>query len=529
MSKKITPSQLVPATSHFSTVHPVSTVETLQQLRVKGKGLHTSIGENYNNALFGRDSAIAARELLTRDSSVAHDAIIALAELQGTEANDQSDEEPGRIIHEDRDFDTWQATFLKRVPLLAASYLWGGNQKEMTTYFSMDSTPLFLLLAGDYAKQNPIVLQELITRKNGQKTTVEQCVVDAANWLSSHITPEGLVEIARHNPTGLIHQTWKDSPSGYIQEDGSALNVSKPIAYLEVQSLTVDALTSAAHLMGDERSIESHAWEENAEKVAKTTLEKFWLDDVQYFASAIDKDDDGNQRVSDVQQSDPGWMLNSTIFDTLPESTRQKYVTGIVKKLFSDDFLTDAGLRTRSVQYINTLEVADYHGSRATWPIDTYMTAKGLRKQGLPKLADQLEARIMNSVNMAGNFYEFFYVEPDGKVLLDPEKARVDQPNAEDLPAQMFPEAGIAWTVAAMMMIKYRRGHELNNEAIQKGSWQDELEQEVTSEIKNISIIKTVKQLQQSYPDQPKIYLDFVKGNTKIVGILAKIATQYLP
>ncbi|MEO6109503.1 MAG: amylo-alpha-1,6-glucosidase [Candidatus Saccharimonadales bacterium] len=488
-----------------------SAIQALARIRVPGVGVHPSRGTNFNNTLFGRDSAITSRELLDHDPEVAHDAILALATLQGTGYQDSTDEEPGRIHHENREFSEWHAPFRNKTTRLAASIIWGGTTQEMNTYFSMDSTPLYVLMVADYAKKFPSILDEVVTQRNGEYASIKQSLIAAADWMVSHITSEGLVEIARHNKYGLTHQTWKDSLTSYIHENGDSLNLSQPIAYIEVQSLVVDALSRASDTLEEDHPEKAAEWWSKAALISQSTIRRFWDEKDDYFVSSMDRNTSGELRKDGVEQSDPGWMLNSAIFDGLPEDKRQKFVTAITRQLFSPHFLTDAGIRSRSVKYIHSLPVADYHGAYTTWPLDTYFFAKGLRRQGLPRLAEQLESRILNAVNISGEFFEFYYVEPDGTVLLNPDAARKKLPGAKNLPAQFYPEEGFGWTIIAALVIKHRNTHRHRRQE-DPSAWQTVLEDNILSEIKHISPIKTVEELQARFKSNPGVYLDFSKG-----------------
>lgn len=491
-----------------------SAIHSLKRLRASPKGVHTSLGVKFNNTLFARDSAITARELIDQDRELAREVILTLASQQGTAVNQASDEEPGRIHHEYRDFHEWEISKAKKLPMIAASIIWGGDTQSFTSYFSMDSTPLYVLLIADYFDRDPSILDERVVQKDGREILITESLTAAADWMLSHKTDHGLAEVRRRNKYGLTHQTWKDSLTGYIHENGDSLNLSQPIAYLEVQGLIIEGLRRAAKVLSKQLPERALSWREGADEIARTTLHDFWDEDDQYFVSSLDRDRYGNLRKDGVEQSDPGWLLATSIFDDIPENDRRKYIMGIVAKLFSEDFLTDAGIRSRSVEYATTLGVADYHGALVSWPIDTYMIAKGLRRQGFPKLAEQLEARVLNSVNIAGDFYEFFYVEANGKVLLNPEAARKHHPGAKDFPAQMFPEKGIAWTVAATLMIKYRNSsHPTKTNLKSSRAWQAELEDDILAHIPDISPIEAASMLEEKFKAGPTIHLDFKKGS----------------
>lgn len=490
-------------------ITPSSAVMVTHRLRSEGKGLYTSEGEHFNNTIFARDSAIAARELFSRDPQIAHEVILTLASLQGVTHNKRSEEEPGRIHHESRNFASWESPKFAKEGFKLLSLVWGGNRQDMVTYFSLDSTALYALLVTDYAATDSSILNERVTRRDGKEITIEKSLRDSADWMSQHVTRDGLVEVPKHNKFALIHQTWKDSLTGYIREDGQPLNLSKPIAYLEVQALTTEALQRVSTVLPHSGKTEMYG--KKAAKVKQAILDRFWIPEREFFASAIDYDDRGEHRRIDVLQSDPGWLLQTSLFDNLSQSDREKYISGIVRGLFSPDFLTDAGIRTRSLQYAGLINAADYHGSLVTWPVDTFMSAKGLRRQGFPQLAEQLEARILNAVNMAGNFYEFFFVDTSGKALLDPNKAKYKHPGDRDWAVQMFPESNIAWTVAAIVAIKSQTtkggSAQKQSSSTKHVKWQRDLETEVLGKIKRISMIKRIDQLRLGKPEQPNIHI----------------------
>lgn len=504
--------------AHNLATDPSSALDTLSHLRIRGEGLYTSEGEHFNHTLFARDSAIAARELLERDPRIAHDVILMLASRQGTERDDNSDEEPGKIHHEDRDMDKWQAGTTNRLVRSAMSVIWGGTPKKMMTYFSMDSTPLYMILVSEYAALYPEILSETVTQQDGRDTSIATSLEEAADWIMSHKTKYGLIEVPRHNKYGLAHQTWKDSLTAYIHRNGESLNLSQPIAYLEVQVLVVDALRGAYSTLRKHVPKKARLWEQASNEIAESTLKNFWQEDSQFFISSIDKDHDGHPRRNTIEQSDPGWMLHTKIFDNLSASERKKYITGIITTLFSNKFLTDAGIRTRSVIYAKTLDVVDYHGSLVTWPIDTYMIAKGLRKQGFPKLAEQLEIRILNAINTSGDFYEFFFVEEDGTVIFDLKTAQKKLPGAKTLSVQLLPDTGIAWSVTAALMIKESIDHPEENS--QSAAWKKKLEVKILRNMPHVTLLETKKEMEKKFAIKPNVYLSTLKGDAKSIGDL---------
>jgi hypothetical protein len=89
------------------------------------------------------------------------------------------------------------------------------------------------------------------------------------------------------------------------------------------------------------------------------------------------------------------------------------------------------------------------------------MIAKGLRRQGFPELAEQLEARLLATANLLGSNYEFVVVDDAGRIVhpaLTRALAETLFPGTVGpLPTEMLPEVNIAWSVTAMLRIKSER------------------------------------------------------------------------
>ncbi len=496
-------------------------VSIMDGLRAGDNGIRTSIGKNYNNAIFGRDSSIVGDILTTVNPDITHNIIMALAKLQGVRTDKASNEEPGRIHHEYRKYRHRETHPIKKGVFKAVALLWGGDRQHMITYFSMDATPLYVLMVADYATVRPEILEKEVIRYDGKSASIHRSLMDAAGWMMRQVTDDGLVEVPRGNFFSLMNQTWKDSPSGYIQPDGRPLDITKPVAYLEMQGLMAEALTRVAHLLRDESAAEQ--WRDTAAKIRKAILTRFWQEPEHYFASAIQAGKRGDQVVATIE-SDPGWLLNTGLFDHLNQAEKEKYIGGIVRRLFSDDFMTDAGIRARALRYHRKLALADYHGSYTTWPIDSYMFSRGLRRQHLPLLADQVDARVIDAINKAGNFYEFFFVDANGRVVYDPRAAkspfhRRDGERVTTLLPAMMPESNIAWTVALGLELRHEDGK--MDEARDQKPWQAKLELAQLRSIKPLSLARILATTDQAVPSRAPIVLKEMQGQAAFAGQIA--------
>src|SRR4028119_702907 len=65
-----------------------------------GKGKVLSAGVPWFSTLFGRDSIIAASQIMMLDPTIACETLTILAEYQGKQDDDWRDEQPGKILHE---------------------------------------------------------------------------------------------------------------------------------------------------------------------------------------------------------------------------------------------------------------------------------------------------------------------------------------------------------------------------------------------------------------------------------------------
>src|SRR5205085_443403 len=80
--------------------------QSLERVRAEGGELYGSAGELFSDAVFGRDSAEAAEDVLHIRPDIAVEVILSLARLQGTvdapPGPNSNEEEVGKIHHEHR-------------------------------------------------------------------------------------------------------------------------------------------------------------------------------------------------------------------------------------------------------------------------------------------------------------------------------------------------------------------------------------------------------------------------------------------
>ncbi len=128
--------------------------------------------------------------------------------------------------------------------------------------------------------------------------------------------------------------------------------------------------------------------------------------------------------------------------------------------------------------------------------------SKGLRRQGFPKLAIELENRLLNVVRRSRNYPEFVYVDFRGRVLAGPPSAHshggvslVDSTNK--------PETIQAWTVSAVLAINSSRLPGVKKRSFPQNAWQKDLQQEVLLHIPHVPALRGSKALAARYPKYP--------------------------
>lgn len=426
-----------------------------------GLGVYASIGPSYHYAIFGRDSLEVAEDLLDIRPDLSREIILAISSMIGRNHHEATEEEKGKIAHE------YRARRFGDVAISASadqifeelSSRRGVTGHELQYYGTVDATPLFVRTAARYCYAHGMeALDETVIDRRGVESSLRQNVRSAVEWVVSKIeeSPWSLLEFKRITPLGEPYQTWKDSKTSYLHHDGTPANPEGGIASIEVQGLAYDALLVGAELVAiDER--EARYWRQLASRVQRQTVDLLWNDDDRFFVIGLDRSPDDNQmRQIRTMTSNAGAMLDSGILIDLPEEERRRYVQPVVERLMSDDFLTDAGVRCRSLSDEKRIRHgADYHGSLVTWPKETYDIIKGFKRHGYVEEARPLQERLRRSFEKSGEFREFYYVKPDGRVKYhyrqeDPEEPQFIEDGAVDTP-----EPCQAWSLSAAIAIAY--------------------------------------------------------------------------
>ncbi len=489
-------------------VQPPSAFCALEQVHAAGGGLYGSAGELFSDAMFGRDSVECAEDLLHQRPDIVTEVILALARLQGTvdaaPGPRSNEEEVGKIHHEHRSLYVGTRRIAPRSQQLLEylSEMWGGNHRSFTYYGSADATPLFVRMVGRFcAAHGPAILAHPLTDKDGRVISVRDSVLAAVRWIVGRIeaSPLGLLEFCRSNPRGIPFQAWKDSGTAYLHRDGRIADHTQPIAAVEIQGYAYDALTAGARLFPE------HAphWLDLAEALRESILDRFWMAGDDYFAIGLDRDPAGRPRRIESVASNGALLLGTSVFDGLAGAPR--YIEGLVRRICSEEFVTEVGVRCRSLAEDDRVDFQDYHGTWAVWPKEGYDVADGLQRQGFTRLARQLYWRLLNGVNVAGAPVEFLYVSPDQQVHYDFADRHPLRANPQEIHGTNRPEPLQAWTVTAMLSIKARVA---GPSAVTAARWRAALENDVLPTMPLVQPLRTAAEREAAYARRGDLVLN---------------------
>lgn len=469
-----------------------------------GKAVYASTDTLFKGAIFGRDSLEVVEDLMLYKPRLVRHILLTLASLQGVETNDMNEEELGKIVHEYRNsvVDGKHLRGVSKHIFEELAQRWGGSANSLIYYGSIDATPHFIRALCVYCNvHGENILDETIKRHDGSMLSLRKVLRAAVDWLQIKLddSSTGLLEYLRRNPHGIENQVWKDSKEFYVHENGVLANYHKPIASIEVQGLTYDALMRVSKYM-PERSLELL---KQAEHLRDRTIDLLWQPDRNYFALGMDYDDVGKPRRINTMTANPAALLESMFFDDMPEEQNEKYVRAIVETITGHEFLTDAGIRSRALNEQKVIPYWDYHGSFTVWPKETYDIAKGLRRQGFPKLAKELENRLLNVVRRARNYPEFVYVDARGRVLSGPPSA-TQHGELVLVESTNKPENVQAWTVSAVVAILASRSTNFRMpKPVRRESWHIDLEKQLLAHIPRVSMLRSSWALAARYPHYP--------------------------
>jgi len=346
-------------------------VEDMAALRLPLDGAHShellaAAGVPWFATIFGRDSLIVSLQNMIVYPDFARGTLRRLAELQATELDDYRDAEPGKIPHELR---SGELAHFKRIP-------------HTPYYGTADATILYIIALHEAWKW---LGDDLLLP--GYEEVAQKCL----QWIDHYgdNDGDGFQEYQTRSKQGYENMGWKDAGDSVVYPDGSL--VKGPKALCELQGYVFDAKLRAAE--GAEyfgRHEQAARLRKEAADLRERFEERFWCEDIGYYAYALD----GDKKPVKTISSNAGHLLWSGI-------ARPDRAERVVRRLLEPDMWSGWGIRTLSERNPAYNPFSYQNGS--VWPHDNGIIAMGFKRYGFAKEA----AMIARDISEAASYFVF--------------------------------------------------------------------------------------------------------------------------
>jgi hypothetical protein len=482
---------------------------------VAASGQRSGFGGN----LFTRDACRMMRDTMDKYPSMTRELLSILPQMQGMKFNAATNESPNAMPHQ-----TFrQIVGGRRLPDKQVESVefwtskWGvemqyndNDGKWFTIYNSSDGPLLYLITLAEF-KRLPegknVMKDEFLHRPTGEVRTVAEagrrCVDSVMHFLEeSEDKGSGLYVVPNTNPK-------QTSPSGVMRDGFDSYfypegETGEPVdfgflAYIDNQALAYEALMLAASELypDDEKAPQ---WRAKAEELRQRTMEAFWMEESQFFASAVDIDG----RQVKLESNAAAELLNGPF---LQGNNGPDYVKAILKWLYDPRVMTPAGPRMLSRKYENYEgEYYAYQGSGAVWTHANGIIAKGLRNHWgiFAPSYDIGVRRTLGLLNRASESVELAFVHRESnEPVYNPYASDIRVVGAIAIAAAELGQEDQGWAASAGLREIWDWQHGVPEE--RPGSWQRAIARQV------IDVALSIPAACEDKPTQP-YYVDLKKG-----------------
>ena len=303
-------------------------------------GIYPTGGLPWYAVPFGRDTLITSILLLHVNPALAGGVLRFLAKHQGRRMDEDSEEQPGKILHEVRSGEVVDRGVWPHI-----------------LYGTIDATALFLCALTE---------AESWTHDHELFDELNPAAEAALEWCRTYADSDGDGYI-EYRGARARNQGWKDSDDSLTNIDGT--DALRPAALCEVQAYLYRGLVGLSRRRPE--------LERQAAELKRSFNRDFWMPGEKFVAQALD----ATKRQVQAITSNPGHCLWMRILDR-PKAAH------VARRLVSPELFTGWGIRTLSERAIN-YDPCSYHNG-SVWPFDTALAVAGLRQYGYALEAERV-------------------------------------------------------------------------------------------------------------------------------------------